>query len=205
MLKPVFILFFLAGLKFSIAQSCCHKRQWQADEMPPPGLMTGIGKNHFPITTLKDSAQLFFDQGIRLSHSYWDFEAYRAFKFSSQLDSGAAMPNLGIAMVYYMSFDTTVTEGKKQMEEAKRKSLKAAITQKEKDLIDAWSIFYSSGNPDTLIFEMRKLCTKYSDDVELQLILANQLTDGYTDGKPTREFTSCDSILQLILAKDPLN
>lgn len=187
----------------SFSQNCCHKRHWQADDMPPAKLMSGIGKNHFPISTGNEQAQLFFDQGIRLLHSYWDFEAYRAFKRASELDTAAAMPHLGIAMVFFMSRDTTALEGVKQMEIANRKSAKA--TQKEKDLIHAWTVLFASGNPDTLVYEMRKVCAKYPDDTELQLILANQLTDAYEDGKPTPEFTSCDSLLEIVLAKEPDN
>ncbi|MFL5752571.1 MAG: tetratricopeptide repeat protein, partial [Bacteroidia bacterium] len=189
----------------SFCQNCCHKRRWQADEMPPPKLMNGIGKDHFPISTASDSAQLFFDQGIRLSHSYWDFEAYRAFKRAAELDSMSPMPPLGIAMVYFMSFDTTVIEGKIQMQKAKQRAAVTPCSQKEKDLVDVWSVFYLSGDPDTLVYGMRMLCAKYPDDIELQLILANQLTDAYKDGKPTPEFTSCDSLLEIILKKDPSN
>jgi tetratricopeptide (TPR) repeat protein len=205
MRKLQLTLFFFFLVTFVNAQNCCHKRSWQADEMPVPPLMEGIGKNHFSITANSDSAQLYFDQGLKLIHSYWDFEAYRAFKHAATIDTGSAMPLLGIAMVYYLSQDTTPAEGVLLMKKAKQLSLKQGVSGKERDLVNVWYNMYLTGNTDTLTDGMFELCRKYPDDTEFQLILANELIEGYVDGKPTANFTSCDSILQLVLGRDPGN
>jgi len=42
-----------------------------------PWLMEGIGKAHFPISTRNPEVQKWFDQGVTLLHSFWDYEAER--------------------------------------------------------------------------------------------------------------------------------
>ena len=64
-------------------------------ELPPPPLMQGIGEASLKITTSSDQAQAYFNQGLRLLHCFWDFEAYRAFKEAARLDPSAAMAYWG--------------------------------------------------------------------------------------------------------------
>ena len=45
-----------------------------------PWVMEGIGVAHFPITTKNPEVQKWFDQGNALLHSFWDYEAERAFE-----------------------------------------------------------------------------------------------------------------------------
>ena len=45
--------------------------------------MEGIGRAHFPITTKSLDVQKWFDQGVTLLHSFWDYEAERAFRASA--------------------------------------------------------------------------------------------------------------------------
>src|SRR6478672_7387406 len=44
-----------------------------------PWRIEGIGKAHFPISTKNPEVQEWFDQGVTLLHSFWDYEAERAF------------------------------------------------------------------------------------------------------------------------------
>lgn len=60
-------------------------------ELPSPPLMQGIGDASLKITTSSDAAQAYFNQGLRLLHCFWDFEAYRAFKEAARQDPSAAM------------------------------------------------------------------------------------------------------------------
>jgi hypothetical protein len=64
-------------------------------ELPAPPLMQGIGNANMKITTSSDAAQAYFNQGLRLLHDFWDFEAYRAFKEAARLDPSAAMAYWG--------------------------------------------------------------------------------------------------------------
>ena len=64
-------------------------------DLPPPPLMQGIGDASMKITTKSDAAQQYFNQGLRLLHCFWDFEAYRAFKEAARQDPDAAMAYWG--------------------------------------------------------------------------------------------------------------
>ena len=68
-----------------------HEVETKFRELPPPPLMTGTGDASLKITTRSEQAQAYFNQGLRLLHCFWDFEAYRAFKEAARLDPSAAM------------------------------------------------------------------------------------------------------------------
>ena len=59
--------------------------------------MTGIGDATLKITTNSPQAQAYFNQGFRLLHDFWYFEAYRAFQEAARLDPSAALPYWGMA------------------------------------------------------------------------------------------------------------
>src|SRR5687768_1646961 len=67
-------------------------------DMPAPALVDGYGNSELKIMTDSPQAQAYFNQGLRLLHCFWEFEAYRAFKEAARLDPKAAMPYWGIAM-----------------------------------------------------------------------------------------------------------
>src|SRR5207247_5612198 len=66
-------------------------------KLPEPQRISGIGGSHIPITTKSPEAQQWFDQGLALLHSFWDYEALRAFEQCVRLDSDSAMCHWGIA------------------------------------------------------------------------------------------------------------
>ena len=59
--------------------------------------MTGIGDATLKITTTSPQAQAYFNQGLRLLHAFWYFEAYRAFREAARLDPSAGMAYWGMA------------------------------------------------------------------------------------------------------------
>jgi hypothetical protein len=63
-----------------------HESQNKFRQLPPPALMTGIGDASLKITSQSEQAQANFNQGLRLRHCFWDFEAYRAFQEAARLD-----------------------------------------------------------------------------------------------------------------------
>ncbi len=69
------------------------------DEGPrgKPTKLDGIGRAHFPITTTNPEVQAWFDQGHTLLHSYWFYEAERAFRWCLKLEPGNAMAYWGMA------------------------------------------------------------------------------------------------------------
>ena len=62
-----------------------------------PWVMEGIGVAHFPITTKNPEVQKWFDQGNALLHSFWDYEAERAFRWCLKLEPDNAMAYWGLA------------------------------------------------------------------------------------------------------------
>src|SRR5574341_1110050 len=77
-----------------------HSRHGEAyDEGPreKPWLMEGLTITPFPITTKNAEAQKWFDQGVTLLHSFWFYEAERAFRWCLKLDPDCAMAYWGLA------------------------------------------------------------------------------------------------------------
>src|SRR5208282_1216717 len=62
-----------------------------------PWVIPGIGVAHFPITTKNPEVQQWFDQGNELLHSFWDYEAERAFRWCLKLEPDNAMAYWGLA------------------------------------------------------------------------------------------------------------
>ena len=55
-----------------------------------PWIMEGIGVAPFPITTRNPEVQQWFNQGNALLHSFWFYEAERAFRWSREIWSRRA-------------------------------------------------------------------------------------------------------------------
>ncbi|RYY22296.1 MAG: hypothetical protein EOO04_16125 [Chitinophagaceae bacterium] len=62
-------------------------------------IFKGLGNLHYPISTESAKAQQYFDQGLTLIYAFNHGEAGRSFKAAIKLDSTAAMPYWGLAMV----------------------------------------------------------------------------------------------------------
>src|SRR5260221_11960195 len=77
-----------------------HSQHGEAFDSGPrekPWVIEGIGKAHFPITTKNPEVQRWFDQGNALLHSFWDYEAERAFRWCVKLEPDNPMPYWGLA------------------------------------------------------------------------------------------------------------
>src|SRR5579871_22306 len=94
----------------SLAAFCCaaalgqaqhhHGAQSSPDidvaKLPAPQKIAGLGQSHIAITTKSPEAQQWFDQGINLLHSFWDYEALRAFEQCIRRDPDCAMCHWGL-------------------------------------------------------------------------------------------------------------
>ena len=67
----------------------------QASPLAPT--LTGLGDQHFAVTTASPAAQAFFDQGLRLLYAFNHAEALRAFQEAARLDARCAMAYWGQA------------------------------------------------------------------------------------------------------------
>src|SRR5579864_8245176 len=74
-----------------------HGESFDSGPRQKPWEMAGIGEAHFPITTRNPEVQRWFDQGNALLHSFWDYEAERAFRWCLKLEPDNAMAYWGLA------------------------------------------------------------------------------------------------------------
>jgi len=175
-------------------------------DLPPPPLMQGIGDANLKITTSSDAAQQYFNQGLRLLHCFWDFEAYRAFKEAARQDPNAAM-------AYWGEFEALKMRGP-TMDDTR------AALDKAKSLIDKASDheqFYiraaehevdedKDGERAAYQHEMEMLIDRYPDDLDARALLALGVMNGYdTDGHPRDGELYSQMILQNLLAAHPDN
>jgi hypothetical protein len=106
------------------------------NSLPPPPLRQGIGDASMTITTNSPQAQAYFNQGLRLLHDFWYFEAYRAFKEAARLDPSAAMAYWGMAQAL-SNFPRMSEQAALDIEKAK--SLTGRVTGHEQQYIRATS------------------------------------------------------------------
>jgi tetratricopeptide (TPR) repeat protein len=185
-----------------------HEPESKFRELPPPPLMQGIGDASLKITTASEQAQSYFNQGLKLLHCFWDFEAYRAFKEAARLDSSAAM-------AYWGEFEALRMRGPDTMKEEKKaaldraQSLAAQASEHEQFYIRAAE---HQGTADdskeraAYQREMEALIDRYPDDLNAQTLLALGVMGGYeTDGHPREGELYAQAILRNVLAGHPDN
>lgn len=153
-----------------------HAHLGAAFELGPrqrPWKMEGIGSAHFPITTSNPQVQIWFDQGNTLLHSFWYYEAERAFRWCLKLEPRNAMAWWGMARAT-SRHDRAVAF----IREAQ--GLEAGVTDREKLYIEAWAAQIlddpvhkaSQAEKDVKHREiLEDLVLKYPDDIEAKALL----------------------------------
>ena len=180
-----------------------HGEAFDTGPRQKPWRMEGIGKTHFAITTSNPEVQMWFDQGHTLLHSFWFYEAERAFRWCLKLDPECAMAYWGLAR--------TANDNDRAaafLREAARRTSK--VSERERLYIQAWEARLlpepedRPSNPDREKKENRfknrleRICLKYPDDVEARAILA--LETMWSSSRYSSEL-----VLQQVLAQDPLH
>lgn len=171
--------------------------------LPPPPLMRNIGNASLKITSRSPEAQAYFNQGLRLLHCFWYFEAYRAFEQAARLDDSAAMPYWGMAEAL-LNFEmddharAAIDQAKSRMKgasEHERSYIRAAADLAERPGAD--------GSAASLQ-ELRALMSRYPDDLNAPEFLAMAEMSGYQpDGRPNPGQTDAQRLLRAILVKHP--
>ncbi|MBL8231682.1 MAG: redoxin domain-containing protein [Bryobacterales bacterium] len=163
-----------------------------------PWEMEGIGKVHFAITTRNPEVQKYFDQGVTLLHSFWDYEAERSFRWCLKLEPENAMVYWGLARA---TSDKRSAEFIK--EAAKRKH---TVTERERLYIEAMEALaandalrdrnddYRQRNRDYKKI-LETICVRFPDDMEARALLA------YANMGDSRYGT--EQIVREILTKQP--
>jgi Flp pilus assembly protein TadD len=171
--------------------------------------MQGIGDADLKITTQSEQAQAYFNQGLRLLHCFWDFEAYRAFKEAARLDPSAAMAYWG----EYEALKMVARHGSVQKEKTaaleKAASLAEHASQHEQLYIQAAQHEDKQDDSKESAAHrsiMETLVDRYPDDLDARAFLALEEMGGYkTNGHPRGGEIYAQSILRNLLAEHPDN
>lgn len=199
------------------AGNCCKPTVTTLKPMPPIGIMDGVGKSHFAVSTKSAEAQQFFDQGLALIQDFSSLDAYRSFKRASLLDSTCAMTYWGILFTLeggYFSMDSTLTSERKHAAES-LKHIQNNTTDEEKMLIslelkrDSLSRLYSPNKVDSLtVGDILLYINQYPDNPDMVNIYLLNFTysplGGYDEQRHPRPMALLgEYILQAMLAKYP--
>ena len=178
-----------------------HGESFDSGPRQKPWEITGIGEAHFATTTKNPEVQKWFDQGNALLHSFWYYEAERAFRWCLKLEPDNAMAYWGLAR----SAEGSDRSADFIREAAKRKD---HVSERERLYIEASAAYLlpdplrdKDGAPN---YEERNrrykkvletLCVRYPNDMEARslLALANMGTDRY----------GTELMLREILARQP--
>jgi tetratricopeptide (TPR) repeat protein len=156
-----------------------------ADTEPP--LWSGLGSVTYKVSTTNESAQAYFDQGLRLAYAFNHGEAQRAFRKAQKLDPDCAMCFWGEALVLGPNINLPMQEDAVAPAYAaaqKAKALADKATPREQALIGAVAVRYGSDPkaaraPFDAAYaaEMAKVAAQFSDDDEIATLYAEAVMD----------------------------
>lgn len=176
------------------------------DRLPPPPLMSGIGDATLKITTISPQAQAYFNQGLRLLHDFWYFEAYRAFKEAARLDPSAGMAYWGMAQAL-SNFPRMGEQAAAAIEKAKL--LASHLSTQEQYYIRATAALLENPTDqgrDAYVRDMQALVEEYPSELNAPALLAFFVMSGFDpDGKPTPGEIYAQTLLRRILETHPEN
>nr|WP_298926372.1 hypothetical protein [uncultured Allomuricauda sp.] len=185
-------------------------------------LFENLGNLHFSISTEKERAQAFFEQGLKLSYAFNHAEGHRSFMEAARLDPNAAMTYWGQAFALGPNINDPLPddERKNKINEAmtKAKHLAPNATPKEKALIKALSARYSEDLTKDVaelnmayMEAMAKVVKKFPEDANIQILYAasvmNTVPWNYwdKDGNPSPNIAEAKSALEKAMKLKPEN
>ena len=176
-------------------------------QLPPPPLMTGIGDATLKITTTSPQAQAYFNQGLRLLHAFWYFEAYRAFQRGG---AARSRPRAWLIGEWLKPFRIFLRWGSRRRPPSKRPSRTPShLSGQEQYYIRATAALLENPTDqgrDTYVREMQALVKEYPGDLNAPAFLAFFVMSGFDpDGKPTPGEIYAQTLLRRILASHPEN
>lgn len=184
-----------------------------------PTLFDNLGSHHHPISTTSETAQRYFDQGLRLVYAFNHEEAVRSFEEAARQDPNAAMPYWGIALALGPNINAAMA---KEDERRARDAIKnarsrvAASSPAEQAFIDALSKRYISRKrakrsllDKAYADAMRKVWRQFPDDPDAGVLFAESLMDLHpwerwtADGHPKPDTEEIISTLETVLSNHP--
>src|SRR6516165_4548937 len=185
-----------------------------------PAVWNGLGSLSYKVTTSSAAAQVYFDQGLRLTYAFNHEEAQRAFRKAQKLDPDCAMCFWGEALVLGPNINLPMPEDAVAPAfAAAEKALMLApkTTPREQALIAAISTRYAKdAKADRAPLDaaytlaMEKVATQFPDDNEIAVLYAESVMDlspwnywqpgGHA---PNQQSEAIVPTLERVLARDP--
>lgn len=189
----------------------------EADIPPIPG----AGSYKWKISTKKDSAQFYFNQGINMYYSFHIIEAMASFKKAEKFDPSCAMLHWAQALSYgpnindlgYAASPEALAATQKAME------LSASASELEKKLIKAISVRYTADSTDVNRKQLNEAYTKamsevykeFPDNPDVGTLYADAMMLEHPwdlwliDGTPRPWTPLIREVLEKVMAKTPTN
>jgi tetratricopeptide (TPR) repeat protein len=189
--------------------------------MSLPPHYSGLGKVHYPISTVNKEAQAYFDQGLRLTYAFNHAEAARAFRAAQVLDPQCAMCFWGEALVLGPNINAPMFPEAVAPAIAAAKNAVARIgsgtSEREKMLINAVASRYSADPKverpalDTAYAAaMAEAAGRFRTDDDIQVLFAESLMDlspwNYWEAagaKPKGRTAEMVAALERVLERNP--
>ena len=187
------------------------------DQIAP--VLEGLGEHKRDVTSKSERAQLFFNQGLRLTYGFNHREALRAFKEAARLDPTCAMAYWGWALVLGPNLNLPMrAEVVEQASQAIGLAVenKEHASPKERELIDALAQRYSkeptverASLDAAYASAMKDLYAKYPEDSDIATLYAaalmNQSPWNYwaPDGTPRDRTPELLAALESVMERDP--
>nr|WP_298790162.1 hypothetical protein [uncultured Allomuricauda sp.] len=185
-------------------------------------LFENLGNLTYAITTNNERAQMFFDQGLRLTYAFNHAEAHRSFMEASRLDPTSAMTFWGQAYALGPNINDPLPPEDRKIKTnealAKAKSLSSTATAKEKALITALTARYSEELTKDVaelnmayMHAMAKVLEQFPNDADVQILYAasvmNTVPWNYWDenGDPSPNIPEAKAALEKAMALNPDN
>ena len=182
-------------------------------------LLEGLGEHHHPITTSLERAQLFFDQGLRLTYGFNHREAARAFREAARIDPTCAMAHWGLALVHGPNLNLPMDEesaGTAYEAIQKAVALKPGVSRPEQAYIDALASRYVAdpGSDREALDQayavaMEKLSQSYPSDPDAATLYGAALMNlspwdyWWGDGQPYERTKKFLEVFQSVIRHHP--
>lgn len=185
----------------------------------PVTLVPGIQGVHFAISTRRDEAQKFFDQGLAFIYAFNHEEAVRSFRRAAEVDPASPMPWWGIALALGPNINLDVDAAREQQAyDAARKAQELAVRAPARERAYVATIVKRYSNDPkadlkALAVEykdaMRQLTRTYPNDMHAATLFAESLMDLHpwtlytADGSPTEGTNEIVEVLERVLEREP--
>ncbi|MGB9203320.1 MAG: hypothetical protein WCB94_05015 [Terriglobales bacterium] len=185
----------------------------------PVTMMAGLGDLHHPVSTKNQSAQEFFDQGLRLIYAFNHDEAARSFQKAAELDPKLAMAYWGIAEAVGPNYNDPASQDRfKQAHDAIQKAvdLSSNATDAERGYILAMAKRFPADPKSDLRKAaedfrdaMRQVVKNNPDDLDAATLFAESAMNlhpwglWHRDGTPEEGTEEIVATLESVIKRDP--